>query len=187
MATTINYRRIHFILDDLTVSWVYPTFGNHHKLHNEVNSNVLSVYSNLRGRTQGLIGVVLTGAQYGLISQTPFLLPTQPVPSTIPVNTNVAITTIVHDTHPEDLPVFCEVVVIEQDLIQKIFSALEKAYIVDIWECTTNYINRPVSNLITHLQNTYGKLMTRKLLEEENGARKSHFIIVTPSPASLIW
>ena len=116
------------------------------------------MYSNLGGGNQGHISLVPTGAQYALIYQTSFVCPNQPVPLTIPDKTTAAITTIMCDTNTEDLHVFCKVMGVEQAFIQWIFSDMDKAYLVDIRDRATNNVNMKVSDLITHLQYTYGNV-----------------------------
>ena len=48
-----------------------------HKLRNDIKENAKSIYSNLGGETHGHRFLVLTNAQYVLISPTPFVYPTQ--------------------------------------------------------------------------------------------------------------
>ena len=57
-------------------------------------------------------------------------------------------------------------------MVQQIIYYLHKAYLVDIRYRTTSFINLPISDLPTHLQDPYGKLMTPKLLEQEDVAKK---------------
>ena len=55
--------------------------------------------------------------------------------------------------------------VVEQALIQKIIVTVEDTYLADIRNRTTNSINDTVENVLTHLQDNYGKLTPHKLLE----------------------
>ena len=53
---------------------------------------------------------------------------------------------------------------VEQALVQKIFSTVEEAYLVDIHNQTTNLINNIMANVLTHLKYNCEQLMTHKLL-----------------------
>lgn len=65
--------------------------------------------------------------------------PNQPIPLTIPANTMADITAMMCDIHNKNIRVFRELMVAEQDFIQHIVDALDKAYILDIRYCTTNF------------------------------------------------
>ena len=68
-------------------------------------------------------------------------------------------------TNTKEVRIFREVMVVEQALIQKIIVTVEDTYLADIRNRTTNSINDTVENVLTHLQDNYGKLMPHKLLE----------------------
>ena len=79
------------------------------------------------------------------------------------------------DTHTEDVHVFREVMGVEQDLIKHIVADLDKAYIVDVMDRTTNYINTPVSDLLNYVQVTYGQLIPHRLLKQEDVANSTTY------------
>ena len=60
---------------------------------------------------------------------------------------------------------FHEVMGVGQALVQKIVGTVKEAYLADIRNRTTNYINVTVVVVLTHLQNKYGQLMPHELLE----------------------
>ena len=72
-------------------------------------------------------------------------------------------TSTIRDAHLEALRVFCEFMGVEQVLIQQIIARIDAAYIPDVRDRTTNYIDISVSSLIVHLQYTYGTLMPHEL------------------------
>ena len=106
MTTTINYCATQFDRSEPIIICGELTFDTIHKLHNEVKANALYLYSNIRGRTQGFPVLVLTGAKYALVYQTPLLRPTHPSPLTIPSKTTAPITTIMRYQYTEYLSVF---------------------------------------------------------------------------------
>ena len=123
---------------------VEPTFDTIHKICNELKVNASSKYTNLGRGTQIHFGHVLTGAQYTIIYQITTIYPTPLGPLTILTNTNAAITTVMRDTHTEDLIVLRKFMGVKKDLFQYIIAALDEAYLVDIRDCTTIPINMPV-------------------------------------------
>ena len=78
MASYNNYIKTLFEQGNLTPIRVKPTFKTIHKLRNEIKANVKSVYSNIGGGSHSNLDLVLTDAQYELISPTPFVYPIHP-------------------------------------------------------------------------------------------------------------
>ena len=74
MATTINYCELYFEYKELTQIEGEPTAEHLIRLNKELMSNALSVYSNIGGAAQhGHLFLVMTPAQFRLISDTPFV------------------------------------------------------------------------------------------------------------------
>ena len=129
MSSTVNYRDTHFERANLTPIRGEPTYETVHKLWNEVKANARSVYSNLGGGTHGHLGLVLTTAQYAAISTTDFTRPDHPGPLAIPSAATVVQRSTLQDAHIEDLRVFCEVMGVEQALIQQIVATIYAMYL----------------------------------------------------------
>ena len=82
MATAINYRELYFENKELTRIEGEPTAEHLIRLNKELKLNALSVYSNLGGAQHGHLFLVMTPAQFGLISVTPFGVLVIPPPGT---------------------------------------------------------------------------------------------------------
>ena len=54
--------------------------------------------------------------------------------------------------HTEEVHLFHEVTGVEQALVQKIVGTAKTAYLTDILNRTTNFINNTVAGVLTHLQ-----------------------------------
>ena len=78
MTSNINHKDTLFEQAKLTSIPVKPTFKTLHKLRNEIKANAKSVYSNIGGGAHDHIGLVITNAQYALISPTTSVYPNQP-------------------------------------------------------------------------------------------------------------
>ena len=72
-----------------------------------------------------------------------------------------------HITYTKEVHLFREATGVEQDLIQQIVSTVEGAYLTDIHNSTTNPINNTGADVLTHVQEQYGKLMTHKILDHQ--------------------
>ena len=130
-----------------------------HKLWNEMKSNAKSVYSNLGVGSHVHLFLVLTDAQCALVSPTPFVYPTHPGHIIIPDGTTAHVNSNMRIAHTEGVCLFCEVTGVEQAHVQKIVGTVEKKYLADIRNRTTNSINDTVAGILTHLQDNYGQLM----------------------------
>ena len=87
MESSINYKETLFELSKLNPIRGKPTFKMLHNLQNKIKSNTKSVYSIIGGGVHGHIGLVLTDAQYALISPTTFVYPTRPGTIIVPDST----------------------------------------------------------------------------------------------------
>ena len=129
MTRNINYKDTLFNQANHTSIRGKPTFETLHKLRNEIKANANSVYSNLGGGSHGHLILVLTDAQYALISPTPFIYPTRPVPlivpdsTTAPTNSNIQ---TIQTIHTDRVRLFREVTGVEQALVQKILPRSRK-------------------------------------------------------------
>ena len=73
MMSKFNYKDNLFEKANLTPIRGKPTFEMIHNLRNEIKANAKSVYYNIEGGAHGHLGLVITDAQYALISPTPFV------------------------------------------------------------------------------------------------------------------
>ena len=76
-------------------------------------------------------------------------------------------------THTNELLLFREVTGVEQALVQQIVGTAKEAYLADIRNRTTNFINNTVAGILTHLQDNCGQLMPHVLLEWEEILKKT--------------
>ena len=173
MTSTVNYRDTHFERANLTSIRGKPTYETFHKLWNKIKANARSVYSHLGGGTHGHLGLVLMAAQYADISNTIFTLPAHPAPLAITLAATAIQRSILQDAHIKDLQVFCEVMGVEQALIQQIVATIDATYLEDVRDRTTRSINISVLALLLHCQETYSTLMPHKLQKKKDEAKKT--------------
>ena len=173
MATVINYRELYFKYKELTRIEGEPTAEHLIKLNKELKSNALSVYSNLGGAQHGHLFLVMTPAQFGLISVTPFDRPTHPGVLVIPPGTTQHMTTTLREQHKEEsIRLFKEVEGVEKALIQKIVQAVKPEYLNALRNRVTTAITGPVYNIIDHLSRIYGHVTPQMFDDREDEVRK---------------
>ena len=76
--SAINYRELFFENNELTRIEGEPTAEHLIILNKELKVNALSVYSNLGGARHGHLFLIMTPAQFTLISPTAFVRPNRP-------------------------------------------------------------------------------------------------------------
>ena len=174
MATAINYRELYFEYKELTRIEGEPTAEHLIKLNKELKSNALSVYSNLGGAQHGHLFLVMTPAQFELISVTPFVRPAHPGVLVIPPSTTQHMATTLRGQwrYKESIRLFKEVKGVKKALIQQIVQAVCPDYLNALPNRTTTAITGPVYNIINHLSTTYGHITAQMFDEREDEVRK---------------
>ena len=132
MTSNINYNYTLFEQSNLTPIRGEPTFETLHKLWNEIKANAKSAYSNIGEESHGHLGLVLTAAQYALISPTPFSYPNQPGPLIITDGTTTHANSNTRIMHTKEVRLFCEATGAEQTLVQHIVGTVKESYLADI-------------------------------------------------------
>jgi hypothetical protein len=95
-SSGINYRETFFEFPELT-SKIHgePTSESLYKLRNELKANAQSVYSNLSDGAH--LALILSDAQYALLTDIPFERPVHPGALVIPANTTGPMATVMKD------------------------------------------------------------------------------------------
>ena len=173
ITSNINYKDTLFCRSNFTPIHGEPTFKTLHKLWKNIKANFKSVISNLGGGAHGHLGLVLTDAQYTLISPTPFVYPTHPGPISVPYGTTAHANSNMWIAHTKRVILFIEVMGVGQPLMQQVFFTVKEAYLAYISKRTTNSVIDTVTDILTHLQYNYGQLMPHELLERKDIVKKT--------------
>jgi hypothetical protein len=177
---SINYRETYFPKPDLTRIICIPTYETLHQMQLELKTNALSVHSNLGGAAHGHLGLLMTDAQYALVSDTPYERPEHPGVLHIPHNATRVASDALKRTYDELLRVFHEVRGVEQALIQQIVTAVDEQYIIAMKNRDTGQFTGDIRQIFTYLQNTYGKISPSQLSQFEKEVAEMHYDPVTP-------
>jgi hypothetical protein len=163
----INYRETYFEYPDLTKIHGEPTSESLFKLRNELKANAQSVYSNLSDGAHGHLALVLSAWQYALLTAVPFIRPAHPGALLIPAGTTAPMSEVLKTAHHETLRLFREVQGVEKALIQQIVKALDPPYLIAIRDRNSNSLTGTVSEILTHLQQVYGRISPQMLENRE--------------------
>ena len=80
----VDYLKTYFEYPELTKIHDSPDFASLKKIKDELKSNAARVPTNLGGGAHGHLGLILTPAEYALISATPYVRPVHPGPLVLP-------------------------------------------------------------------------------------------------------
>jgi hypothetical protein len=149
----INCRETYFEFPELTKIHGEPTSESLFKLRNELKANAQLVYSHLSDGAHGHLALVLSAAQYALLTNQQFVRPVHPGPLVIPAGTTAVMATAMKDAHVKQIRLFREVQGIEKALIQQIVQAVEAPYLMlALRERSSNSLRGTVTEILEHLQ-----------------------------------
>jgi hypothetical protein len=171
VSSGINYRETYFEFPELTKLPGEPTSESLHKLRNELKANAQSVYSNLSDGAHGHLALVLSDAQYALITAQPFVRPLHPGPLAIDAGTTGPMATVLKEAHQEQLRLFREVQGVEKALIQQLVQAVEAPYLASLRDRISNSLRGTVYQVLEHLQTNYGRVSPQMLEDREQELR----------------
>ena len=83
-TTVPNYRETLFEHTDLSPIHGEPSYESLRVLTNQLKANARSIHTTLGGGQHGHLGLVLTPAQYAILSPTPYVRQARPPPLVIP-------------------------------------------------------------------------------------------------------
>ena len=117
MSNSINYKDTLFKRENLTPICGEPTFEILHNFRNEIEANTKSIYFNLGVISHGHPSLVLTNAQYALISNTSFFYLNQPDPIIILDGTTAQANSNMRIMHAKEVHLFCKVMGVKKNLV----------------------------------------------------------------------
>ena len=175
-----NYRETYFEYPELTKINGEPDSESLFTLRNELKANAQSVSSNLSDGTHGHLALVLTNAQYALITNQPFVRPVNPGTLVIPDGTTAPMITARKEEHREFLRLFREVEGVEKALIQQIVKSVEPTYLAALRNRSSNSLTGTVNTILDHLQTVYGHVSSQMLDDREQEIRNMNYNVKYP-------
>jgi hypothetical protein len=183
--STVNYRDNLFEYPELTKIHGEPTYESLKILQNELKTNSQTVHTVLGGANHGYLGIVLSPAQYAMISPVAFEEPEHPGPLVIPANVTQQRLATLQSLHAKAVRLFREYTGFKKALIQQIVKALDPQYLAALRNRQTNAITANVNQILQFLFQAYGKVSPQLLHAEEENV-KAH--IYNPNhPIDIIF
>ena len=108
-STNIDYVDTYFEYPSLTRIHGEPTYEALKLIKNELKSNAAAVTSDLGGGRHGHLGLVLTPAEYAIVTHVPYVRPVHPGVLVIPPGTTQHETTRLRNEHKSLLSSFVKV------------------------------------------------------------------------------
>ena len=100
--------------------------------------------SNLGGGAHGHHGLVLSPAEYQMVSYTPYNMPNHLDPFSLQRNTDPAEAICRREAHHKCVRKFCESLDIKKTLIKQIVAAIDKVYLDEFRDKATNTITKTI-------------------------------------------
>ena len=129
--------KVHGILDYASLKLI----------KDELKANAASIISDLGGGTNGHLGLVLTPAEYALISPTPYVRYLQPQPLNIVGTTTQHNAIRMRDDYKEDLRLFREMIALEKALQKLLSHAVPAIYMKSFCNRSSNAINMAIPTI----------------------------------------
>ena len=179
-STNIDYVDTYFEIPTLTKIHGEPTYFQLKELKNELKTNATSVTTDLGGGGHGHLGLVLTPAEYLIVSATAYNRPPHPGTLTIAPGTAQHEATRLRNDHKEAIRLFRETVDVEKALIKQLVAAIEPKYLKSLRDATSNAITIPLHDVLTHLFTRYGGVNADALMDIEYKVKTMEYSITDP-------
>ena len=171
MSST-NYRTDFFEFDTLTPIRGKPDFQSLTTLKNQIKANAQAVPSTLGGGNHGLLGLVLTDAEYAVVSADPFVSEPYPGALHFEQGTTALQSKMIEDAYKKRMKLYEMCIGVEKALKQQIVKAVHEDWLRPLRNATTNTIQGNIPAILTFLLNTHGNIspdtITTKELEVKN-------------------
>ena len=174
-----NYRADFFPHDNLSVIIGQPDYESLHKMKKQLKANAMAVPSTLGGGQHGLLGLVLTPAEYAIISAVPFVREAYPGALLFPVGTSNVQSRMLEDAYKKRMKNYEACVGVEKALIQQIVKAVHEDWLKPLYNAQTDTIQGTVQDILTYLFQTYGHINARALNKKENTVKEMSYDPVT--------
>ena len=167
----VNYAAPYFKYKTLTPIQGAPTNKTLKRLKQELRANASSVESDLGGGNHGFLSLVLTDAEYTLISNTPFVAPAYPAALNIPTGTDQIDALNLREQHKEAKQAYYQCKTVEKALQRHIQDAIEGKYLESLVDKDTQLINEDVPDVLLYLFDLYGKVPSKEVKSKETEIR----------------
>ena len=184
MTSVVDYASSYFEFPTLDKIHGPPTFRTLQTMRKQLKANCQTVISDLGGGRHGLLGLLLSPAEYALLSNVAFLRPQHPGQLQIPAGTPQHEAIRLREEHRENIRIFRETLDVETVLIKQVVSAIDPEYLKELRDPVTDKINVTIAEVLDHLFATYG-LVDSVTLDECETKVKNMFWTLSDPPVTI--
>ena len=176
-------------LDYTSTAFEYPTLTKIHgppsyqtltQLKKQLKANAQSVSCTLGNGAHGHLGLVLTPAEYAAVSTTPYEIPTFPGPFSLPRNVDGAEAMRRECAYFEKIRLFRQVQDVNQALIRQIIAAVDKNYLDELRDETTNRITKTIPEILCYLFDNFADVNAEDVCKQEDTVSQYNWNIAEP-------
>ena len=160
-----------FKIKEATRLTAEPTFKSLTNLQDQLKINAQAIPSVLGGGNHGHLGLVVSPAEYQMITLTPFVRPINPGEFVLTQQmNNLAVDQIefLRQQHNARLALYNQVEQVESALKQFITDSVPQEYLLALRHNVTKKLTGSVSNIMRQLFNTYGNITAQLFMEKQN-------------------
>ena len=181
MTTTANIDYINSVFEFPTLTKIIgkPTYESLTTIKNQLKANAGKVQCELGGGAHGHLGLILSDAEYALVSPTPYIRPIHPGPN-VPVGVTQVENTNLRAQYNESLRLFRETNAVEEALITQLSNALPAHYLKRYRNTISNKIQTPIHKILSDLFTAHGAITDHELITRESTLRARIFEISQP-------
>ena len=174
-----NYRTDCFTYENLTPIIGKPDYISLHKLKKQIKANAQSVPSTLGGGNHGLLGLVLTPAEYALVSAVPFVRELYPGALDFPNGTTAIQSKMIEDAYRKRMKNYEACERVEKAITQQIVKAVHDDWLQPLRNNITDTIQGTVPVILTYLITAHGEVTARSLNVKEDRVKQMPYDPVT--------
>ena len=163
MSAETNYIETVFEISPLTKIRGEPTYESLLQIKNELKTNAQTVECSAGGGQFGMLGLVLTNAEYALLSNVPFVRPPHPGVFQIQPGTPQIQARAQELTYNRQLAEYKTCKNVEKALKKQLVEAVDKSYIAGLRNRNTNALTVDIPTVLTHLFDQYGTVTSNAL------------------------
>jgi hypothetical protein len=175
MATTVES-----MVDSFAMPLVPPIIGtpNYESLSTVfriLSANATSVPCPLGNGQLGWLSITIPEALFDSLSNTPFVLPTNPgYAPDLPMFPTADQIAHLQATHKEQLRLWNEYLTVDRALKQQLTGAIEPKFIASLRNRLTGYSTLTTRNIMEHLLHTYGRILPSEIVRNDTNFRKEY-------------
>ena len=163
-----KFRSDYFTYETLKPIIGRPDYISLHHLKKQIKANAQSVSSTLGGGNNGLLGLVLTDAEYAQVSQIAFVREPYPGALVFPNGTTSIQSKMLEDAYRKRMKNYEACDGVEKALIQQIVKAIHESWLQPLRNNVTDTITGSIPVILTYLFSTFGDVTARSLNRKED-------------------